>query len=310
MMELCGYGCGREAKFPPTKGKRRWGCEPLWQLCPNKRKENSENRKKSRKPLSLEHKKQLSKLAKDRYLLLDNNYNSTWRLKIGIASKKLWKDQDYITKQSKIRTGKKRSDEFKKSQSNRSKGHPPTNKLTIEKIIKKYPLFYKVEEVRENPLTKEIQVRCKNHNCPNSKEKDGWFTPSGDQLHGRIGAIENPSGFEEMNLYCSDKCKQECPLYKARPSTIINNNNISKEKYYTPEEYQIWRQEVLLRANNLCEYCDEPAEHCHHTRPQKLEPFFSLDPDFGVACCEKCHYEKGHRDECSTGKLSNIYCNQ
>jgi len=24
--------------------------------------------------------------------------------------------------------------------------------------------------------------------------------------------------------------------------------------------------------------------------------------------CEKCHYEKGHNDECSTGNLSKIIC--
>jgi len=48
----------------------------------------------------------------------------------------------------------------------------------------------------------------------------------------------------------------------------------------------------------------------HHSRPQKLEPGFVLDPDFGVACCEKCHYKYGHKPgtECSTGNLANMIC--
>ncbi len=54
----------------------------------------------------------------------------------------------------------------------------------------------------------------------------------------------------------------------------------------------------------------EKTEHMHHIKPQKLEPFFSLDPDYCIACCSKCHYEKGHKDECGTGKLSKLICNK
>jgi hypothetical protein len=57
-------------------------------------------------------------------------------------------------------------------------------------------------------------------------------------------------------------------------------------------------------------YCDELAVHVHHSRPQKLDPGFVLDPDFGIACCEKCHYKYGHEtgSECSTGNLANKVC--
>jgi len=61
---------------------------------------------------------------------------------------------------------------------------------------------------------------------------------------------------------------------------------------------------------NICEYCEELATHVHHSRPQKLEPGFALDPDFGIACCESCHYKYGHKTgtECSTGQLTNAVC--
>jgi len=150
---------------------------------------------------------------------------------------------------------------------------------------------------------KVIQFHCKNHLCQNSKEQGGWFTPKSWQLNARIIAIENPSGFGESNFYCSDKCKQECPLYNMKGDHLKNKNI-----YCTIEEYNTWRNEVLKRANNKCEYCDKEAKHAHHSRPQKLEPFFSLDLDFGIACCEKCHYKYGHKDECSTGQLAKIIC--
>ena len=35
---------------------------------------------------------------------------------------------------------------------------------------------------------------------------------------------------------------------------------------------------------------------------------FSLDPDFGLACCKKCHYKYGHRDECSPIQLAQMIC--
>ena len=32
-MILCEYGCGREAKFPPVKGKPKWSCEDKNYKC-------------------------------------------------------------------------------------------------------------------------------------------------------------------------------------------------------------------------------------------------------------------------------------
>lgn len=33
-MKICEYGCGREAKFPPRKGMRKWCCESTYHKCP------------------------------------------------------------------------------------------------------------------------------------------------------------------------------------------------------------------------------------------------------------------------------------
>ena len=170
-------------------------------------------------------------------------------------------------------------------------------------------IFYVEEKMRYNPDKpgeKEIQVHCKNHNCVNSKEKDGWFTPKSQQFDDRKRSIEHILGHDGYYFYCCEECKIECPLYNIK----VDPNKIIK-KPSTSSEYQTWRNEVLKRENYECEYCGEPATHAHHSRPQKLEPGFVLDPDFGVACCEKCHYKYGHKKgtNCSTGKLANKMCN-
>jgi hypothetical protein len=186
-----------------------------------------------------------------------------------------------------------------------------TRRQTIENIKEKYPFFSKIEEMRYNPdkplEEKEIQVRCKNHNCPNSKEQDGWFTPTYIQLYERIRQLEKECGQGGCYLYCSQECKIECPLYN-----ILSDPYEERKKYknYTEEEYDFFRKYVLERDNYICQYCGKLAEHVHHERSQKLEPFFALDPDLAWSVCEKCHYKYGHKkgSECSTGNLAKRHC--
>jgi len=206
--------------------------------------------------------------------------------------------------------GKHHSKETKKKISSSNKGKTSWNKNIkinckyVNYYQKKYPFFAKIEELRDNPVNgKRIQVHCKNHNCVNSKEKGGWFIPTGIQLSCRIVQLENNNGNEGSYFYCSDKCKGECPLY--------NVNTYNKPNYelpYTLTEYNIFRNWVLKRDDYKCQYCGEKANIVHHERPQKLEPFFSLDPDYGWSVCSNCHYKYGHKDECSTGQLAAIIC--
>jgi len=230
------------------------------------------------------------KIAKSR---LNKKHSIETKEKLSKISKKYWKDN------------------YRKLTSNerKEKLRISLNKIYGIKYIKiKYPIFSKVEELRYNPDKPEeyeIQVRCKNHNCPNSKEQGGWFTPTRNQLLVRAWQLDKQEGNDGSYFYCCEDCKKECPLYNLR-----SDPNSSIEKNYTSEEYQTFRQEVLKRSNYKCEYCTNDATHVHHSRPQKLEPFHSLDPDFGIACCEKCHFKYGHQDECSTGQLANKVCNE
>ena len=195
--------------------------------------------------------------------------------------------------------GKNHSDDSKEKMSKNSR-------MTISNIKRKYKLFTKIENMRYNPdkpiEEREIQVRCKNHNCPNSKEQGGWFTATKSQLYERIRCLEK-NGTDNSYFYCCSECKIECPLYNLQsdPFKQIDTN-------YNQKEYRYFRTHVLKRDKYKCQYCGEKAEHVHHERPQKLEPFFILDPDLAWSVCVKCHYKYGHKDECSTGNLAKVVC--
>ncbi len=156
------------------------------------------------------------------------------------------------------------------------------------------------EEVRpfyDEENRKLLEVRC---------SKCGeWFVPSRSEVRHRINSL-NGKGTGECKFYCSQSCKDNCEVYRKNPNFYLDLT--PKELPYTPEELQIWSQEVLSRADYECEICGLKAEHAHHIQPKKLEPGFALDPENGLALCKECHYKYGHADSCSTGQLAVKVC--
>jgi len=308
-MQFCEYGCGQEAKYQFKNGK--WCCEKSKNSCPKQKKilaqknkgkkrsaETIQKLKEARRNISNETRDKMSKSH------LGKKQSYSVKRKIGISLKQAYNEgrKKYVP----ISKKRKYTNEFKEKLIYRCKNELIIiNKLTIEKIKKKYPFFSKIEEMRYNPdkpEEKEIQVHCKNHNCPNSKEQGGWFTPTYQQIKTRRDWLEH-EGKDLCYFYCSDECKNECPLFRLKGNPLKES-----QKLYTIQEYQIFREYVLERDNYICQYCGEKAEHIHHERPQKIEPFFALDPDLSWSVCKKCHYKYGHKDECSTGNLANQIC--
>jgi hypothetical protein len=285
---LCLCGCEKEVGPYSEKGyvyghnsKRRIVSEETKRKISESLK--GENHHFYGKHLSEEHKRKLSKSQ-------TGEKSHSWRKTICEETKR---------KISESLKGKHRSEEIKKKMSE-------SRKITIKEIYKKYPFFSKIEEMRYNPdkpEEKEIQVHCKFSECSNSKEKGGWFTPTKIQLHERIRQLEHDYGNDGVYFYCCEDCKEKCSLYYSHGSL-----NRKTKKLYTDEEYQIFRQFVLARDDHVCQFCGEKAEHVHHERPQKLEPFFALDPDYAWSCCKDCHYKFGHKGECSTGSLAITIC--
>lgn len=185
----------------------------------------------------------------------------------------------------------------------------PTKRKDVRKIMKiaqtfiasdytkKYPwIFPEIEKIRDNLGVIEVQCKlCKK-----------WFVPTKIQLQERIRAL--CYGSEGQYMYCSDKCKNTCPLYRLNPTQYLAKDT---ELPYTASEYQIWRNEVFRRQKiiyekNCCEKCESEKDlHVHHEKPQKTHPHMALDPDNGIVLCKKCHYKYFHTGECSTGNLAN-----
>jgi len=306
--KLCYYGCGKEAKFY-FKSVNKWCCSKSHNSCPEMKKKQGDGHK------GFKHTEETKKILRKK----STGHSGYWK------DKKLSKETR--KKISISNTGNKHSKETKEkiSKAFKGKNNPMfgkkwtkeillSRKLSISQIKEKYPLLAKIEEMRYNPDKpgeKEIQVHCKNHNCKNSKEQGGWFTLIGTQLDSRRISIEN--GYDGSYFYCSEKCKQECPLYGKSVNQLIKLDLISaghiEDPWHTSSEYQIWRQYILELDDNKCVYCGQPATVVHHILPQKTHPESVLDPENGLSVCQECHYKYGHRDSwCTTGKLSTLVC--
>lgn len=150
-------------------------------------------------------------------------------------------------------------------------------------------------ELIEIEGVKTIKVRCSG--CGE------YFVPTISNVIHRVSYLEGKQNCESR-FYCSDGCRSVCPVFGRHKYP----KGFKSSFEYTTKEYEIWHDEVMNRADHKCEYCGGRATDVHHMRPKVLEPFFALDPDYGIACCEECHYKYGHKDECASVIIANTIC--
>ena len=154
------------------------------------------------------------------------------------------------------------------------------------------------EEVRRAPDNENIlEVKCKY--CGK------WFKPTNSQITGKYGSLLGHGG--SRNLYCSNKCKELCPIYYKQKFQENHPNKPKTDTGVFPE----LRKMVLERDNYTCQKCglnsnEQCVElHCHHINPVKLDPLESADIDNCTTLCIDCHHEAHQKDGCSTGYLAN-----
>lgn len=321
MDRLCSYGCGRKATTRFKNGN--YCCETHPNKCPSKIKQNwTEERKENERKKMIEnnpmkdqdikkrHKVSMEKMTGNNNPLYTNK-EALENLRKSASSEESRKNKSIATKRSyKNKTHPSFKPEVRKILSEKNTGRKASfdnlkkRRYNLDKLKVLYPLFCKIEELKEDE-NGNIYARCKNHNCSNSKELDGWFIPSRAQLWERIRNLEK-YGEDMGNLYCSEDCKNQCPLYGKRADTLLNqstNNNIDNSEYNT------FRKIVLERENYTCQYCGKETNIVHHEKPKKTHPIMVLDPDNGIACCKECHYKYGHSDDdCTTGHLARLIC--
>lgn len=306
IIHKCDYGCNNPAIY--IFNNKKYCCSIHWKSCPSQRKLQSAKYKFLdilNKIIKLKISKEYKKQKKLCYYGCDNEGRYLFDNGIFCCEK-------YSCQCPKIKNKNrmKGSDNHFYGKTHEIKSielMKINSRLTINKIKNKYSLFSKIEEMRYNPQKvneKEIQIHCKYSKCKNSKEKGGWFTPTKIQLYERIRQVEKDYGNGGCYLYCSDECKKSCILYSLHSDPFQD-----KTPLYT-QEHQTWRKQVKKLDNNICQICGTKKDiHVHHIIPQKLEPFFSLDPINGICLCKKCHYKYGHKDGgCRTSDIAKEVC--
>lgn len=125
------------------------------------------------------------------------------------------------------------------------------------------------------------------------------FHPTRLQVYSRELAINTPG--REGSFYCSNECKQSCPLYRKSVS--------DKDSFQIDHQlmYQV-KKEARKRAKHMCEICNEKKQlKVHHINPIKISPLEAYDLENLIVLCHDCHMNYGHGSkECSTGYLA--YC--
>lgn len=145
------------------------------------------------------------------------------------------------------------------------------------------------KKVRRCPDNKNnLQVKC--DLCRK------WFSPTSGQVNQCKKAI-NGKGHGYGELYCSDGCKQTCPVFRKikyrKGEAPIQKRPGQKE----------WRDRVIVCSEYACERCgkvlNEKDLTAHHIKPVVQHPLESMDVDNGMALCKDCHAvihsEKGCR---------------
>lgn len=158
-------------------------------------------------------------------------------------------------------------------------------------ISKPFKELQKYIEHRRNPNNAELgQVKC--IYCNN------WFTPTNGQVYDRLDAINNKTGGQ--NLYCSDNCKNLCPIYR--------QEKYPKDLKPIRQEVPLWLKDAVKEMHDYhCYRCgqkfDERDLVTHHLEPYVVMPQLAMDINNIVPLCVECHKQAHQKDGCRLGQL-------
>ena len=176
---------------------------------------------------------------------------------------------------------------------------------------KQYKKYYK-----ENKIS--TSIRCKSYQNSNAKYKlfigeltkeefprlanDGvslevkcrycgkYFIPNRCSVNSRVKALDSIG--KDHFLYCSNNCKEACPVYK----------QIKYPKGFKPassrEVNPLVRQMCFEKDNWTCQICgatqNEAPLHCHHIEGYTQNPRLGNDVANTITLCKTCH-KKAHK---------------
>jgi hypothetical protein len=147
-----------------------------------------------------------------------------------------------------------------------------------------------------------LEVSCFNSNCRKR------FVPTNKAVQHRVTALEGKVTGEN-NLYCSEECKQACPVYKSNP--ILNDDLTLKVRasVNTREFQPEFNKLILGRDGNKCQICGGMVDLvAHHIIPAKVSPIEQVDIDNGITLCKTCHNHVHTLPGCSRVDIANMKC--
>ena len=115
-----------------------------------------------------------------------------------------------------------------------------------------------------------------------------YFIPMNKEVQLRARAIQGTiDSTAENRLYCSDGCKDACPIYGA----ILWPKGFKKAS--SIEVDPLVRQLCLELDDYTCQLCyktiDEIELHARHEKGVRQNPIFANDVDNTITLCKKCH---------------------
>lgn len=129
-----------------------------------------------------------------------------------------------------------------------------------------------------------------------------FFRPTLTAIRSRVFALNN-NGCGEGRLYCSDSCKQACPVF----NKVLWPKGFKKAT--SREVPAMLRQMVLEGDNWTCQLCertgDEVELHCHHVKTVKGNEILAADIDNCITFCKDCHKLIHSQEGCTYTELAS-----
>lgn len=129
-----------------------------------------------------------------------------------------------------------------------------------------------------------------------------WYIPTLISVRSKIKCINGiMSG--DSNLYCSNECKNSCPIYNQKKWP--KGFKLDTSRPVQPELKRL----VLERDNNQCQICGSSEDlHCHHITGVEINPVESADIDNCITLCYTCHNKSHSENGCHFSDMRKKRC--
>jgi len=252
----------------------------------------SKNKEKRAKSGNIYYKKNKQKILISNKAYRDNNKQkiSEYRKQYYIVNKEKINNYREQNRQKALIQAKKYRQSNKKELSEKRKLYTKYNKEKKQEYDKKYLKGWAKFKSYKDSLTIDesprlaadgisLEVRCKYCNK--------YFISINQEVKNRIKVLNGIGGGQF--IYCSDGCKEVCPIY----GQIKYPKGFKKSS--SREVNPFIRQRCFKRDDWKCQICgkfiDEAPLHCHHIEGVAQNPRLSNDVENTVTLCKTCHKE-------------------